>query len=145
MIEIYNQSEKKVPRTYLKSWVEFVFKTLENDKILHDDDPRAVVIVFMDPGPAQELNLQYRQKDYPTDVLSFDSGDPESLGDLILCSEVVERQAKEHKLSFREECAYLILHGILHLLGFEHENDDKEAERMYSVQDKVFEKIKSFA
>lgn len=140
-VELYNQSSVNVPRSYLQKWVQFIFKDLARQKIITKSTPRSLVIVFLDQEPARQTNLQFRNKDYATDVLSFSGLDEDSLGELILCSQVVQRQAKEHKLSYRDECAYLVLHGILHLLGFEHENSDKEAAKMYSVQDALFAKI----
>ncbi len=86
----------------------------------------------------RRLNKTFRGKDYATDVLSFDATDPESLGELVLCPEVIQRQAKEHELSDFAEYAYMVLHGILHLLGYDHEKDDKAAREMYRLQDKIF-------
>lgn len=59
----------------------------------------------------------------------------------MLCPQVVERQAKEHDLSFRDELCYLVLHGVLHLLGFEHEQGGARAKKMYELQDEIFKAI----
>ena len=74
-------------------------------------------------------------------MLSFVSDQPGQLGELVLCPEVVQRQADEHGLSFRKEAAYLVLHGVLHLLGYEHEAGGPQADEMYALQDKIFQQI----
>jgi probable rRNA maturation factor len=95
----------------------------------------------MSEAAARKLNREYRGKDYATDVLSFSGDGLSYLGELILCVEVVKRQAKNHALSFRDESAYLVLHGLLHLLGFEHEQGGTAAKKMYALQDNLFDDI----
>ena len=90
---------------------------------------------------AKKVNFTFRQKNYATDVLSFEGDDQNILGELIICPEVVLRQAREHRLSFREELGYMILHGVLHLLGFDHEKSETEAKRMFALQDRIFDKL----
>jgi probable rRNA maturation factor len=53
----------------------------------------------------------------------------------------LKRQAREHKLSFQHELGYMVLHGILHLLGYDHETSEADAEKMFAIQDEVFEKL----
>lgn len=79
------------------------------------------------------LNLQYRKKDKPTDVLSFPLADdlqPHLLGDVIISVETATRQAQRRSHSLREEIQILLVHGILHLLGYDHEISRSEAIRM---------------
>ncbi|MCB0419367.1 MAG: rRNA maturation RNase YbeY [Bdellovibrionales bacterium] len=144
IIETINKTHHNLPQQYFGDWVEVVVGDLKKKEIAQDQlkntDQLEIAIVFMGKEEARQLNLQYRKKDYATDVLSFESFDRSSLGELVLCYDVVERQAKEHNLSFREEAAYLILHGILHLLGFEHENGGAEEEEMMNLQDDIFER-----
>jgi probable rRNA maturation factor len=95
----------------------------------------------------KKLNQQFRGRDYATDVLSFEgqglSDDGGAvLGELVLCMPVIKRQAKEHGLSLNEELGYMVLHGILHLLGFDHERTRAEAARMFKVQDEIFAKLR---
>lgn len=101
-----------------------------------------VGVVFCEESEMRNLNEQYRGKDRPTDVLSFNMNDPNGhlLGEVILCSEVVRRQAKEHDLELNGEAAYLILHGILHLLGHDHE-EPEDSKIMMDIQDKIFEDL----
>lgn len=77
----------------------------------------------------QELNKKYRQIDSPTDVLSF-SMDDEIWGDIIISTERAQAQAEEYGHSIERELGYLVVHGILHLLGYDHKNSgDKEEMR----------------
>ncbi|HJU41211.1 MAG TPA: rRNA maturation RNase YbeY [Vicinamibacterales bacterium] len=70
------------------------------------------------------LNRQFRGKDYATDVLSFPSDERGFLGDIVIAEGVAKRQAKEHGHSLKIEVQTLALHGLLHLLGYDHETDD---------------------
>lgn len=92
---------------------------------------------------SQILNRNYRAKDSATDVLSFASAEPGVLGELILCFPLLREQARQHGLSFQEELAYMCLHGLLHLLGWDHEKSKKEAREMFLLQDLAFEKYQS--
>ena len=70
------------------------------------------------------LNRAYRRKDYATDVLSFPAGAPPALGDLVIATGVAKRQAREAGQSYQTELRVLALHGLLHLLGYDHESPD---------------------
>jgi probable rRNA maturation factor len=85
----------------------------------------------------RELNRMWRKKSGTTDVLSFPAGQDEfemlegaSLGDVVISVEQAERQAREHGLEFDEEVSQLILHGLLHLCGYDHETDNGEMNRL---------------
>jgi len=80
-----------------------------------------------------ELNRQYRHKDRSTDVLSFPLADercPTLLGDVVISVDTARRQARQRKRAFADELRVLLIHGILHLLGYDHEVSDSEAVRM---------------
>ncbi|MHB1041709.1 MAG: rRNA maturation RNase YbeY [Eubacteriales bacterium] len=96
-----------------------------------------VGLVFVDEDYIHGLNLQYRGVDAPTDVLSFamqegeqmpDEGDENILGDVVISLQTALRQAGEYGHSFRREAAYLTVHGVLHLLGYDHQNEQDQAE-----------------
>jgi probable rRNA maturation factor len=93
-----------------------------------------VSLVFVDDEYIQELNQQYRGMDGPTDVLSFAmlEGEPIAggekdviLGDVVISVQAVDRQAIEFGQSFLREASYLAIHGVLHLLGYDHQEEDK--------------------
>lgn len=135
-----NESKHAVPRQFVQSWVQAVTTELRKRKIVSPKQiSQELTLVFLDKKPAQKINFEFRGKDYATDVLSFDSMDPASFGELVLCPEVLKRQSKEHKLTYRQELGYMLLHGILHLLGYDHEQSKKEALRMFALQDEIFE------
>ncbi|WP_286265782.1 rRNA maturation RNase YbeY [Thalassotalea atypica] len=97
-----------------------------------------LTIRLVDEAESQALNLQYREKDKPTNVLSFPFEVPEGiglnlLGDLIICAKVVEREANEQNKALNAHWAHMVIHGCLHLLGFDHISDD-EAQEMESLE-----------
>lgn len=95
-------------------------------------EPGAAVVTvrFVDREEGQSLNSGYRDKDYATNVLSFPyATEPVLQGDLVLCWPVVIEEASAQGKSVEAHCAHLIVHGVLHLQGWEHEEDD-EAEEM---------------
>lgn len=88
----------------------------------------------------RSLNRQYRGKDKPTDVLSFPLADelhPFLLGDVVISVETAARQAQRRGHSLREELQILLIHGILHLLGYDHEVSRSEAIRMHRKEREI--------
>ena len=141
-IVIVNESKHRVPRKFIHQWMKWVCMELKNRQVLSSKkEMQELTLVFLNSKPAKKINQEFRGKDYATDVLSFDSVAPFSLGELILCPEVLKRQAKEHKLSYQYELGYMLLHGVLHLLGYDHETNEKDARKMFSIQDAVFAKL----
>ncbi len=98
---------------------------------------------------SQELNKQCRQKDKPTDVLSFplDEHGLEKygimpLGDIFICLEVAQQQADEMNIPLDQELARLAVHGLLHLLGYDHELSRADEKKMIDLQEKILEDFK---
>jgi len=87
----------------------------------------------------QELNKKYREKDSPTDVLSF-SMDDEIWGDIVISTEKVIEQAEEYGHSVKRELSFLIVHGILHLLGYDHQTPGERAE-MRQKEERVLSEL----
>lgn len=100
-----------------------------------------IAVVLADDAFVQNLNKQYRGKDKPTNVLSFPAslGDGE-LGDIILAFETIEREAAEQQKTFRNHATHLLVHGFLHLLGYDH-IEEKEAEIMEKLEIKILKKL----
>ena len=92
-------------------------------------------ISFVSIDEIHELNLKYRNIDKPTDVLSF-PGINNSLGDIIISPEKAKEQAKTIGHSFERELTFLVIHGFLHLLGFDHETKEDE-EKMIALQKEI--------
>ena len=92
-----------------------------------------VRIVGEDEG--RELNKSYRQKDYPTNVLTFDyAQEPVVMADLVLCAPVVAREAKEQGKTLAAHYAHLLVHGALHAQGWDHETSKADAEEMEAYE-----------
>ena len=84
-----------------------------------------LTIRIVDEAESQSLNNQYRKKNEPTNVLSFLISDNPLLGDIILCHSVIKKEALAQKKSIDDHYAHLVIHGYLHLIGFDHtKNDD---------------------
>ena len=100
--------------------------------------PAEVTVRFVDAIEGQTLNRDYRGKDYATNVLSFpyESGTTLS-GDLVLCLPVLEREAQEQGKSLEAHSAHLIVHGMLHLQGYDHETGRAEAKRMEALEREI--------
>ena len=100
-----------------------------------------LAIRIVDAREGRALNRHYRGKDYATNVLSFPAELPEGvklplLGDLVICAPVVAREAKEQRKPVAAHYAHLTVHGVLHLLGWDHE-DEKEAESMEQLEREI--------
>ncbi|HLA76331.1 MAG TPA: rRNA maturation RNase YbeY [Vicinamibacteria bacterium] len=90
-----------------------------------------IVVVLTADQPVRALNARYRGKDRPTDVLSFEGeGGAEGLGDVVISVETAARNGREHGRTLLQELDLLVLHGFLHLLGYDHETDRGTMERL---------------
>ncbi|GAB1440001.1 rRNA maturation RNase YbeY [Providencia sp.] len=104
-----------------------------------------VTIRIVDEAESHHLNLTYRGKDKPTNVLSFPFEAPPEielplLGDLIICRQVVEQEAAEQQKTAEEHWAHMVIHGCLHLLGYDHIEDD-EAEEMEGLETEILAEL----
>ena len=131
MIEVVNR-QRKVP-VDAEKWQRFTTRALNATPARG----RNVTIAFVSDRRMRELNLQWRGKNGTTDVLSFRAGKDKfanpagaNLGDVVISVEQAVRQAKDHHGTPDEEIAQLILHGLLHLCGYDHETDDGEMNRL---------------
>lgn len=140
-VNVVNKSQSSVPRKFLQAWTDLVTQSLRKRGFPRSLSGKTLTLVFLEKKSARVINKQFRGRDYATDVLSFDSMDPESVGELILCPQVLKIQAKEHGLSYQMELGYMVLHGVLHLLGFDHEESAEKAEEMFQLQDEIFDAI----
>ena len=129
-IDIINRQRRR--KVNARVWCEFAERALKSIGV----DDRDAVIVFVSDATIKKLNREFRGKNYATDVLSF----PESaekfekesrgnLGEVVISIERAATQAKENSLTFTNEVQQLILHGFLHLAGYDHETDKGEMNR----------------
>jgi len=145
-VEALVKSKRPVPmRKTVKTAIKKILNGLDCSSI--PDSVSEISIVFTDDSEIRELNASYRDKDYPTDVLSFSqlegddeiSSAPTSLGDVVISVETAERQAEKDGRPINEELLRLLIHGILHLFGYDHENvSEEEAGRMRELEERLF-------
>lgn len=134
MIEIIRDPFPLEPQFYLEK-LEAIARELKMDP------SGDIVIKLGDREESRNLNLRYLEKDYPTDVLSFPFNEqlPDGLyiGDIFICYPVAQEQAKENCVTLEEELFRLMVHGLLHLLGYDHETD---AGGMLELQEQLMDK-----
>lgn len=133
MIEINNLTTNEIDRDFLKRTAEIVLKgENKTDGVLS--------IVFVGPGKMRGLNKKYRKKNRVTDVLSFGpslkfpSFSEKETGEVVVCLQEVKKLAKKFDSDYNKELARVLIHGILHVLGYEHEKSEKEAKEMEEKQ-----------
>jgi len=132
-VQLAVEKENNLPsEDQLNTWANAALVT----RTEHEEPELTIRIV--DEAESQELNFEYRGKDKPTNVLSFPFEAPAHvpiplLGDLVICKQVVEREAIEQGKTLTAHWAHMIVHGCLHLLGYDH-IEDEEAEEMEGIE-----------
>jgi|SRR5215831_9572798 len=131
MIEIVNRRRSR--KIQSRPWRNFAERALTAIK----SAPASATIVFVSDTGIKKLNRQFRGKDYATDVLSFpieaeefENQNETNLGDVVISVDRAAAQAKANGLTFENEVQQLILHGLLHLCGYDHETDNGEMNRI---------------
>ncbi len=126
-VQIVSKSLDIPKKSELEYWVQSIPYKSETSACLR----------IVDESEAKELNKQYRKIDKATNILSFPAELPTQLninflGDIVICAPIVSREAQEQRKQLNDHWAHLLVHGILHLQGFDHENDSdtKEMEAM---------------
>jgi len=103
-------------------------------------------IALVGNAKIRTLNAKFRKKDYPTDVLSFPAGDElptgvRLLGDVVISVEKAREQAKQRGRTLNEEMVTLLIHGVVHLLGYDHERSAKDARIMGRLERKIYQAL----
>jgi probable rRNA maturation factor len=124
MIEAVNRQRKLKIDT--KAWETFAARAAT----AIGNSESSATIAFVSDKTIRQLNRQFRGVDKATDVLSFPADEESNLGDIAISVDTAAAQAKENGLTFEEEVAQLILHGLLHLSGYDHETDNGEMNRL---------------
>jgi len=143
MVEINNLTTKKIDEEFLRKVAEMVLKEEGKKKL-------GLSIALVGQGRMRELNRKYRGKNRVTDVLAFGTktnlqfilptGKTE-VGEVVICPKEVKKNAKRFHSAFKEEIATCLIHGILHLLGYNHEKNEKKAKEMEKKQQYYLSKI----
>lgn len=131
-------------RAYLKKVIETTLRYIDTQSDCE------VGIACVDLDESHKLNLEYRQKDKPTNVLSFPSDLPDEMaavldsfpiGDLVICIPVVLQEATEQSKTPIEHFTHMLVHGTLHLMGYDHETSDADAEEMEALEIQILAKL----
>ena len=134
MIRIINRSGEKIDEDRLK---ELIHPILEKEigKV-------NINIVFVTMDEIESLNKEFMKLEGPTDVLTFPYHDEDVYGEIVICPEVVRKNAKEFSVDYEDELITVIIHGILHLAGYDHERENKKVDEMFKKQKEYVERIK---
>jgi rRNA maturation RNase YbeY len=124
MVEVVNRQRRLQLDT--EAWTTFATRALN----AIGKNESSATIAFVSDKRIRELNRQFRGIDKATDVLSFPAEEESNLGDVAVSVETAATQARDNGLSFDDEIAQLILHGLLHLCGYDHETDNGEMNRL---------------
>lgn len=133
MIGINNLTTNQIDERFLKGIAKIVLKG-ENTK------EAGLSVALVSSERIKKLNKKYRGKDKATDVLSFGQAKnfpalpKNELGEVVICLRVVKKNAEKYNIAFKKELAQVLIHGILHLLGYGHEKDEREAKKMEKKQ-----------
>ena len=140
-IGIFNKTEEKIDKSFVRKVVKHTLKKMEAEK-------SEVNIIFVGLEEIHEINKTYRNVDRPTDVISFALEDTEDvtvyeervLGDIYICLDKIHEQAKEYGHTEIREMAFLIVHGLLHLLGYDHMIKEEE-KIMFGLQEEILNEM----
>ena len=144
---LLNQSSEKRWNRYKKDFLTIMDRCRN---VLNLQEEMVVSLIFVDPQAIHEINRDYRGIDRATDVISFALKDQEDtyemmegeeeLGDIFINIDAIVNQANEYGHSLRREVCFLFTHGLLHLLGYDHMNEEDEKE-MFHLQDVILDEI----
>lgn len=136
--EIY---DRQITKDFVKNLANEILNFLNQKNV-------ELSITLTNNETIHKLNKEWRGKDKPTDVLSFPIDEKPSgypyhiLGDVVISLPFAKKQAEEIGFTYKEEFLRLLIHGILHLLGYDHEKSEEEAKVMFDLQDKIFHSLK---
>ncbi len=140
MVEINNQTSFRVDKKFYTGVAKKVLKGENKER-------QKISLAFVDKEEIKNLNKKFRKKNKPTDVLSFrldgsfGGKKQKLLGEIVICPEVVKENSEKYKEQFRQEMAKVFVHGILHLLGYDHEKSKRAELLMDEKQDFYLDKI----
>ena len=141
-LTIVNQSKSAINKNIINVRYKKIISALKKLRIKNKSQLSCdITLIFLDSSKMKALNKQFRGRPYATDVLTFSANEESQLGEIAICLPIAKVQAKSNRHSFNDEVTYLLLHGILHCLGYDHEDPrapKKLAEQMFRIQDKVF-------
>lgn len=135
MIEVNNLTEYRVDKNILSTVAKKVL-------LGENRGTETISVALVGKEEIKKINKKFRQKNKPTDVLSFEIKQNNILGEIIICPDVVKENAKKYKVPVKSEMLKMLVHGILHLCGYDHERSEEEEKIMEEKQEKYLNKIK---
>jgi len=146
MIEVNNLTDFEIDEKFIKKIVREILKQEKKKKELK------MSIALVSPQVIKKLNRTYRKKNRITDILSFSASDPKTakadffrekkdLGEIIICPQKVKKNSQKYKTDFEAEFLKVLIHGVLHLLKYDHERSKKKAKQMDKKQKFYFTKF----
>ncbi len=133
-ITVFNNTNKKrLPKKKISIRIWNVLSYFNSNQDIN--------IIYVEEAQIVEINKHYLGHDYVTDVISFDlSDDRNSIGEVYICIQQAERQAKEYNVSLENELSRLAIHGVLHILGFD-DKTEEEKQKMHKLEDMFLNEI----
>ena len=148
MIEINNLTTIEIDQEFLKKIIDSVLKSEKVEKEVE------LSIALIGSGRMRKLNRKYKGKNRVTDVLSFPESEvifekfkigplkkTKGLGEIVICLREVKKNSRKQESSFEKELAQTLIHGLLHLLGYDHEKNEQDAEKMQAKQEHYLAKL----
>ncbi|MBC7203980.1 MAG: rRNA maturation RNase YbeY [Pusillimonas sp.] len=136
----YAASAQTLPRWRLRRWIQAALALAPRNP----DIPRVTLTLrLVNADEGRELNQQFRNRNYPTNVLTFEYGlEPEAglMADIVLCLPVLYQEAQVQQKTIHAHAAHLTIHGVLHALGYDHQND-QDAQEMESLEARILQKL----
>jgi len=148
MVEINNLTTVSIDTEFLEKIVQGILK----EEVGRE---KQVSLAFVGPGRMKQINKRYRKKNRVTDVLSFPESkldfdnfsikgflkEKDSIGEIVICLKEIKKNAKRYKVDFKAELARVLIHGVLHLLGYDHEKSEEEAKKMQKKEEYYLSKF----
>ncbi|ESS73111.1 putative r RNA maturation factor YbeY [Methyloglobulus morosus KoM1] len=136
-LQIVFSSPGQPDKTHIQQWIDAALQGYGKDA--------EIVVRIVGIHESAELNKQYRHKQGPTNILSFPADIPEGLGlnllgDLVICAPVIEREAMEQQKQLNHHWAHIVIHGVLHLLGYDHVKEE-DADIMEDIEIKILQAL----
>lgn len=121
-------------------WAKAAIQATQQPQVKNSQPNSEITIRFVGTAEGQRLNFQFRKKDYATNVLTFAYSQHPLLADIVLCTPILRKEAKEQQKTVMAHTAHLVVHGVLHAQGFDHERA-KDAEKMESAERQILQKL----
>lgn len=139
-IQLFNETKYEIAQNVLQKICTAISLT-ENEK-LQEISESAINLIMQSPAEITLLNNELFHKNHPTDVISVNLGNKDVFGEIYICPKEIEKNARKFGVSHEQELVRIIIHGILHLAGYDHRQKFGESdEEMFEIQEWLVEKV----